>query len=120
MPNGAAKKTEIDGQRSGTALPLPLWRLGSGPYRCPSIQCSEKSPPRTFELATPNLALGSGVSRAMASPRRDRAALCFCCNTFLCSALLTKFSVDYLSTNTTREAHALAPWSGSIQAGAPE
>ena len=39
------EKTEIDGQRLGTALPLPLWRLGSGPYRCPSIQCSEKSPP---------------------------------------------------------------------------
>jgi hypothetical protein len=56
----------------------------------------------------------------MFSPPRDRAVLCFRCNTFVCSALLTKFSVDYLSTDTPGEAHASAPWSGSIQAGAFE
>ena len=51
-PKGA-KKAEIDGQRLGTARPFPLWRLGSGPHRCPSIQCSEKSPPEHLNWQHP-------------------------------------------------------------------
>ena len=57
-----------------------------------------KKPPRTFELATSNLIIGSGVSRALFLPTCNRAALCFRRNTFVCSAPLAKFSIDYRDT----------------------
>jgi hypothetical protein len=65
-----------------------------------------KKPPRTFELATSNLIIGSGVSRARSLPACNRAALCFRRNTFVCSAAPTKFSIDYL--DTTVDAHHAA------------
>src|SRR3954468_16422591 len=66
-----------------------------------------KKPPRTFELATSNLIIGSGVSRAKSLPACNRAALCFRRNTFVCSAAPTKFSIDYLDTavNAHHAAH---------------
>jgi hypothetical protein len=74
-----------------------------------------KKPPRTFELATSNLIIGSGVSRAWSLPACNRAALCFRRNTFVCSAALTKFSIDYLDTAATRTMRRITL---PIQAGA--
>src|SRR2546429_2380693 len=37
-PHKRYETRAIDGQRTGTARPFPLWRLPSGPYHRPSIQ----------------------------------------------------------------------------------
>jgi hypothetical protein len=53
-------------------------------------------------------------------PACNRAALCFRCNTFVCSAPLTKFSIDYRDTGITRTTRRDVCASGSIQARAFE
>src|SRR5262245_46069612 len=47
------------GDASGTARPLPLWRLRSGPRSSPIDQCSDIAPRTISTLTTLNLAPSS-------------------------------------------------------------
>ena len=54
------KKAGSMGDASGTARPIPLWRLRSGPRSSPIDQCSDYRPPNTSHTLTMlNLALSS-------------------------------------------------------------
>jgi hypothetical protein len=53
-PEGPTKKVGSMGGRAGTAQPIPLWRLRSGPRSSPIDQCSDIAPrtSRTFSTLT--------------------------------------------------------------------
>jgi hypothetical protein len=52
------------GDASGTARPIPLWRLHSGPRSSPIDQCSDFAPPNITTLTTPVLFLSSVLTPA--------------------------------------------------------
>src|SRR5260370_1755219 len=63
-PHKRYETRAIDGQRTGTARPFPLWRLPSGPYHRPSIQIFGSGIPPGPNSWPPNIPPANSVPTA--------------------------------------------------------
>src|SRR6478736_1245710 len=79
-----------------------------------------KKPPRTFELATSNLTIGSGLSRALFFAGVQSCGTVLSLQHFCVQCTTHEVSIDYRDTGITRTTRRDVCASGSIQARAFE